>query len=127
VRLSALRPDLPAWVEATLGRAIAADPAQRFRDMAEFGRAPRRSPAPVAAQTIASPPPSLDSAHCTCDCGRLGDDACQKNTNFFQISRSPKKSASALYFGFTAEVAQFTLQNHNKDIFLDISACRGSS
>jgi serine/threonine protein phosphatase PrpC len=34
--LSALRPDLPAWVQAVLGRAIAADPAERFRDMTEF-------------------------------------------------------------------------------------------
>jgi serine/threonine protein kinase len=34
--LSALRPDLPAWLEATLGKAIAADPAERFRDMTEF-------------------------------------------------------------------------------------------
>jgi serine/threonine protein phosphatase PrpC len=34
--LSALRPDLPAWLEAALGKAIAADPAERFRDMTEF-------------------------------------------------------------------------------------------
>jgi serine/threonine protein phosphatase PrpC len=34
--LSALRPDLPAWLQATLARAIAADPAERFRDMTEF-------------------------------------------------------------------------------------------
>ena len=34
--LSALRPDLPAWLQAALGRAIAVDPADRFRDMAEF-------------------------------------------------------------------------------------------
>jgi serine/threonine protein phosphatase PrpC len=34
--LSALRPDLPAWLQAALGRAIARDPADRFRDMAEF-------------------------------------------------------------------------------------------
>ena len=34
--LSALRPDLPAWLQAALGRAIAADPAERFRDMTEF-------------------------------------------------------------------------------------------
>ncbi len=34
--LCALRPDLPAWLQAALGRAIALDPAQRFRDMGEF-------------------------------------------------------------------------------------------
>ena len=34
--LSALRPDLPAWLEAAIGRAIAIDPAKRFRDMTEF-------------------------------------------------------------------------------------------
>src|SRR6202035_621384 len=33
---SALRPDLPAWLQATLGRAIAVDPTERFRDMGEF-------------------------------------------------------------------------------------------
>src|SRR5260370_34550856 len=34
--LSALRPDLPAWLQAAIGRAIAIDPAERFRDMIEF-------------------------------------------------------------------------------------------
>jgi serine/threonine protein phosphatase PrpC len=34
--LSVLRPDLPAWLERALGRAIANDPAERFRDMNEF-------------------------------------------------------------------------------------------
>ncbi len=34
--LAALRPDLPAWLGAALGRAIAPDPAERFADMAEF-------------------------------------------------------------------------------------------
>jgi serine/threonine protein phosphatase PrpC len=34
--LSALRPDLPAWLEAAIGRAIAIDPARRFHDMIEF-------------------------------------------------------------------------------------------
>jgi len=33
---SNLRPDLPAWLQATLGRAIAVNPAARFRDMMEF-------------------------------------------------------------------------------------------
>ena len=33
---SALRPDLPAWLQTALERAIAADPARRFHDMTEF-------------------------------------------------------------------------------------------
>ena len=47
---SALRPDLPAWLSAVLGRAIAVDPAERFRDMAEFAgeieAGPALAPAP---------------------------------------------------------------------------------
>jgi serine/threonine protein kinase len=35
-RLSDLRPDLPAWLQAVLARAIAVDPAERFRDAGEF-------------------------------------------------------------------------------------------
>jgi serine/threonine protein phosphatase PrpC len=31
-----LRPDLPAWLQAALERAVALDPAKRFRDMTEF-------------------------------------------------------------------------------------------
>jgi len=34
--LCALRPDLPAWLQAALARAIAVDPAERFQDMSEF-------------------------------------------------------------------------------------------
>jgi len=34
--LSLLRPDLPAWLEAVLARAIANDPAKRFGDITEF-------------------------------------------------------------------------------------------
>jgi serine/threonine protein phosphatase PrpC len=33
---SALRPDLPAWLQVALARAIAVDPAKRFHDMTEF-------------------------------------------------------------------------------------------
>jgi len=35
-QLSALRPDLPAWLQGALGRAVAIDPAERFHDMIEF-------------------------------------------------------------------------------------------
>jgi len=43
--LSTLRPDLPAWLQATLGRAIAVDPAERFRDVAEFAHEMETGPA----------------------------------------------------------------------------------
>jgi serine/threonine protein phosphatase PrpC len=48
--LSTLRPDLPAWLEAALGRAIAADPARRFRDVSEFAIEMEAGPsrAPIA-------------------------------------------------------------------------------
>jgi serine/threonine protein phosphatase PrpC len=49
--LSALRPDLPAWLQAALGRAIAEDPTERFRDMAELAvemeAGPARAPLEV--------------------------------------------------------------------------------
>jgi serine/threonine protein phosphatase PrpC len=51
VALSALRPDLPAWLQAALGRAIAKDPGERFRDMGEFAvemeAGPARAPVVV--------------------------------------------------------------------------------
>jgi len=43
--LTVLRPDLPAWLQATLGRAIAREPAQRFRDMGEFAAEMAAGPA----------------------------------------------------------------------------------
>jgi hypothetical protein len=48
--LSAQRPDLPAWLQAAIGRAIAIDPAERFRDMIEFAVEMEAGPAraPVA-------------------------------------------------------------------------------
>ena len=46
---SALRPDLPAWVQAVLGRAIAVDPTERFSDMSEFALEMEAGPAGVAA------------------------------------------------------------------------------
>jgi serine/threonine protein kinase len=49
--LSALRPDLPAWLQATLARAIAIDPAERFHDVMEFAvemeAGPARAPSAV--------------------------------------------------------------------------------
>jgi serine/threonine protein phosphatase PrpC len=49
--LCSLRPDLPAWLQAALGRAIAIDPTERFRDMNEFAvemeTGPARAPPAV--------------------------------------------------------------------------------
>jgi serine/threonine protein phosphatase PrpC len=36
IALADLRPDLPAWLQAALTRAVAVDPAERFRDVMEF-------------------------------------------------------------------------------------------
>jgi serine/threonine protein phosphatase PrpC len=48
--LATLRPDLPAWLQATLARAIAPDPVERFADMAgfahEFEAGPSYAPPP---------------------------------------------------------------------------------
>jgi serine/threonine protein phosphatase PrpC len=48
---STLRPDLPAWLQAALARAIAVDPAKRFHDMTEFAfemeAGPARAPAAI--------------------------------------------------------------------------------
>ena len=46
-----MRPDLPAWLEAAIARAIARDPADRFADMARFAAELESGPArmgPVA-------------------------------------------------------------------------------
>jgi serine/threonine protein kinase len=52
IALCALRPDLPAWLQAALGRAMAIDPAERYRDMAEFAvemeAGPARAPHAVS-------------------------------------------------------------------------------
>jgi serine/threonine protein kinase len=55
--LTALRPDLPAWLSAAIGRAIAADPAQRFRDAMEF--AAEMEAGPPRAQAVARRPQTL--------------------------------------------------------------------
>ena len=48
--LSSLRPDLPAWLQATLARAIATDPMDRYPDVAEFAFEMEAGPAraPIA-------------------------------------------------------------------------------
>ena len=46
--LSDLRPDLPAWLQDALGRAIAADPTKRFQDMMEFAFEMEAGPARTA-------------------------------------------------------------------------------
>jgi serine/threonine protein phosphatase PrpC len=43
--LTVLRPDLPAWLQAALGRAIALDPGRRFHDMSEFAAEMEAGPA----------------------------------------------------------------------------------
>jgi serine/threonine protein phosphatase PrpC len=43
--LAALRPDLPSWLQDVLARAIAIDPARRFRDMSEFAAEMEAGPA----------------------------------------------------------------------------------
>jgi serine/threonine protein phosphatase PrpC len=49
--LTVLRPDLPAWLQATLGRAIAREPAERFHDMGEFAAEMEAGPARAAILT----------------------------------------------------------------------------
>ena len=43
--LTLLRPDLPAWLQAAIGRAIAIDPDDRFHDMTEFALEMEAGPA----------------------------------------------------------------------------------
>lgn len=54
IPLATLRPDLPAWLQAVLARAIANDPAERFRDMTDFAvdmeNGPARLPAAAPRQ-----------------------------------------------------------------------------
>jgi serine/threonine protein phosphatase PrpC len=51
LELTALRPDLPAWLQAVLARAIATDPAQRFRGMNEFAMEMESGPARAPVMT----------------------------------------------------------------------------
>ena len=55
--LSALRPDLPAWLQAALARAIATDPAERFPDMGEF--ASELEAGPSRTPVLTRRPPTL--------------------------------------------------------------------
>ena len=48
VALATLRPDLPAWLQAVLARAIANDPAERFGDMTDFAVEMETGPARAA-------------------------------------------------------------------------------
>ncbi len=59
--LTALRPDLPAWLQAALARAIASDPAERFRDMSEF--AAELEAGPARAPTLTPRPLTLYERH----------------------------------------------------------------
>ena len=55
--LAELRPDLPAWLQAALGRAVAIDPAERFRDAMEF--AVEMEAGPARAPVAPAGPPTL--------------------------------------------------------------------
>jgi serine/threonine protein phosphatase PrpC len=55
--LSELRPDLPAWLQGALARAIAVNPADRFRDMNEFAQ--EMETGPTRAPLVVSGPRTL--------------------------------------------------------------------
>ena len=55
IPLAELRPDLPAWLQTALARAIAVDAGERFRDMNEFAGAMETGPA-RASLTVARAP-----------------------------------------------------------------------
>jgi hypothetical protein len=59
--LCALRPDLPAWLQGVVGRAIAVDPAERFRDMNELAMEMETGPA-RAPLTVRRPPTLYERA-----------------------------------------------------------------
>ena len=48
--LATLRPDLPAWLQNALARAIAIDPAERFQDVMEFAFEMETGPARPAVE-----------------------------------------------------------------------------
>ncbi len=59
--LCALRPDLPAWLEAAVTRAIAPEPGDRFRDVMEF--ALEMEAGPARAPAVSTRPRTLYERH----------------------------------------------------------------
>jgi serine/threonine protein phosphatase PrpC len=59
--LSELRPDLPAWVGAVIGRALAVSPSERFDDATELAEELEAGPAGVAA--VDREPPTFYERH----------------------------------------------------------------
>jgi serine/threonine protein phosphatase PrpC len=59
--LSELRPDLPAWVSAVIGRAVAVLPSERFADATELAEQLEAGPAGVA--TVDREPPTFYERH----------------------------------------------------------------
>jgi serine/threonine protein phosphatase PrpC len=57
IPLGELRPDLPAWLQTALARAVAVDPGERFRDMNEF--AVEMETGPARASLAIGRPPTL--------------------------------------------------------------------
>ncbi|MCC7537303.1 MAG: SUMF1/EgtB/PvdO family nonheme iron enzyme [Deltaproteobacteria bacterium] len=53
---ASLRPDLPAWLDAVVTRALQADPVRRFSAAREMRDALREPPAPAPAREVAIPP-----------------------------------------------------------------------
>ena len=61
--LSALRPDLPAWLQEAFGRAIAIDPVERFRDVIEFAAEMEAGPARALGLRSAGRERSMNAPH----------------------------------------------------------------
>jgi serine/threonine protein kinase len=70
-RPTSIRPDLPAWIDIVLARALAKDPDHRWPDISELGRA--FATADSAHPTMLSPPPVTSGLLATYELGeRLG-------------------------------------------------------
>jgi serine/threonine protein kinase len=59
--LTALRPDLPAWLNEVVGRAITSDPADRYADAIELADEIEAGPSPVAPRD--NRPPTFYERH----------------------------------------------------------------